>query len=216
MADRYELAFIKNALSVTSTDPQEQTALINLLFQRLLTGNFQISSAGVVTFQFNGLFADGLVGTPSIAFTNEPTTGRYRIGAGNVGESLLGGLVFDWSATRLQMGTIHLTWAFDNTKDIGASGASRPRDLFLGRNAAIGGTLGVTGAVTLTTALTAANGGTGAATLAAHGVVLGNGTSAVNVTGAGTSGQVLTSNGASADPTFQDSALDVLQIEALA
>lgn len=48
-----------------------------------------------------------------------------------------------------------------------------------------------------------AGGGTGVSTLAAHGVVLGNGTSAVAVTGAGTAGQVLMSNGASADPTFQ-------------
>ncbi len=48
-----------------------------------------------------------------------------------------------------------------------------------------------------------ADGGTGASTLAAHGVLIGNGTSAVAVTGAGTTGQVLTSNGASADPTFQ-------------
>jgi hypothetical protein len=44
--------------------------------------------------------------------------------------------------------TGHLTAITDNTYDIGASGASRPRDLFLGRNAAIGGTLGVTGATT--------------------------------------------------------------------
>lgn len=50
-----------------------------------------------------------------------------------------------------------------------------------------------------------ANGGTGAASLTAHGVVIGNTTSAVNVTSAGTAGQVLTSNGASADPTFQTS-----------
>lgn len=48
------------------------------------------------------------------------------------------------------------------------------------------------------------DGGLGVSTLAAHGVVIGNGTSAVNVTGAGTANQVLTSNGASADPTFQN------------
>lgn len=53
------------------------------------------------------------------------------------------------------------------------------------------------------TTLDVADGGTGATTLAAHGVVIGNGTSPVNVTGAGTATQVLTSNGASADPTFQ-------------
>lgn len=53
---------------------------------------------------------------------------------------------------------------------------------------------------------TVAQGGTGAVTLTIHGVVIGNTTSAVNVTSAGTSGQVLTSNGASADPTFQAAA----------
>jgi hypothetical protein len=50
---------------------------------------------------------------------------------------------------------------------------------------------------------TVPNGGTGVATLAAHGVLLGAGTSAVVVSGAGTAGQVLMSNGAAADPTFQ-------------
>lgn len=51
--------------------------------------------------------------------------------------------------------------------------------------------------------LAVARGGTGASTLTAHGVVIGEGTSAVAITSAGTAGQVLTSNGASADPTFQ-------------
>jgi hypothetical protein len=66
----------------------------------------------------------------------------------------------------------------------------------------------ITGAGTLAlslsgTALPAANGGTGATTLTAHGVVVGNGGSALAATAAGTTGQVLTSNGSSADPTFQ-------------
>jgi len=51
------------------------------------------------------------------------------------------------------------------------------------------------------------HGGTGDTTLAAHGVLVGNGTSPVNVTTPGTAGQVLTSNGASADPTFQSPAV---------
>lgn len=58
-------------------------------------------------------------------------------------------------------------------------------------------TSGVTGT------LPVANGGTGAATLTNHGVLIGKTTSAVAATTAGTAGQVLTSNGASADPTFQ-------------
>src|SRR3990167_8276402 len=49
-------------------------------------------------------------------------------------------------------------------------------------------------------------GGTGVSTLGDAGVLIGNGTGAVQVTGAGTSGQVLTSNGAGVDPTFQAAA----------
>lgn len=50
-------------------------------------------------------------------------------------------------------------------------------------------------------------GGTGAVTLTAHGVLIGEGTSAIAATSAGTAGQVLTSNGAALDPTFQASAI---------
>lgn len=61
-------------------------------------------------------------------------------------------------------------------------------------------TTGVTGT------LPVANGGTGVATLGDAGVLIGNGTGAVQATGAGISGQVLTSNGAGVDPTFQAAA----------
>lgn len=49
MADRQELAFLKYALGVTGANPQEQTALENLLFTRLLTGGITVSSAGVIS-----------------------------------------------------------------------------------------------------------------------------------------------------------------------
>lgn len=55
-------------------------------------------------------------------------------------------------------------------------------------------------------ALPVTRGGTGVDTLGDAGVLIGNGTSAVQVTGAGSSGQVLTSNGAGIDPTFQAAA----------
>jgi hypothetical protein len=57
--------------------------------------------------------------------------------------------------------------------------------------------------VTTLNTVTVNKGGTGNTSLTAHGVIIGNGSSAVSVTTAGTAGQVLTSNGASADPTFQ-------------
>lgn len=56
---------------------------------------------------------------------------------------------------------------------------------------------------TITTPVSVINGGTGVSTLTAHGVLVGNGTSTVNVTSPGTSGYVLTSNGSGSDPTFQ-------------
>ena len=60
-----------------------------------------------------------------------------------------------------------------------------------------------TAAQTMTPPLGVVSGGTGAATLAAHGVLVGEGTSAVAATGAGTVGQVFMSGGAAVDPAFQ-------------
>lgn len=52
--------------------------------------------------------------------------------------------------------------------------------------------------------LSVAKGGTGRKSLTVHGVLIGATAGAVNVTSAGTAGQVLTSNGASVDPSFQN------------
>lgn len=63
------------------------------------------------------------------------------------------------------------------------------------------GTTGLTpstatsGAVTVAGTLTVANGGTGATSLTANNVLLGNGTSALQAVAPGTAGNVLTSNG---------------------
>lgn len=57
--------------------------------------------------------------------------------------------------------------------------------------------------VVLTAPITVPQGGTGLVTLTAHGVLIGEGVANAAVTAAGTAGQVLTSGGAAADPTFQ-------------
>lgn len=62
--------------------------------------------------------------------------------------------------------------------------------------------LDLSGTLTIGSGLTVPSGGTGAATLAAHGVLIGQGTSAVAATAVGTTGQVLTGV-TGADPTFQ-------------
>lgn len=58
-----------------------------------------------------------------------------------------------------------------------------------------GGPVTDTGTITLAGTLGIANGGTGATTLTANNVILGNGTSALQFVAPGTSGNVLTSNG---------------------
>lgn len=62
------------------------------------------------------------------------------------------------------------------------------------------------GSITGITDLAVADGGTGAGTFTANGVLVGNGTSAVTATAVGTSGHVLTSNGSGNAPTFQAAA----------
>ena len=55
--------------------------------------------------------------------------------------------------------------ATDNTYDIGASGANRPRDLFLGRNLVVAGTMGLQSGASSTTFFNVAAGVTGASQL---------------------------------------------------
>jgi hypothetical protein len=66
---------------------------------------------------------------------------------------------------------------------------------FLASRAASGANSDITSLTGLTTALSVGQGGTGATTLTANNVLLGNGTSAVQFVAPGTSGNVLTSNG---------------------
>lgn len=84
--------------------------------------------------------------------------------------------------TDLLNGFQHHLLFTDNTYDIGQSGATRPRHLYLAQNATIGGTLGVTGNSTLSGTL----GVTGAATLS----------STLGVTGATTLSSTLAVTGA--------------------
>lgn len=62
---------------------------------------------------------------------------------------------------------------------------------------------GITIPPLLTVPLPVYQGGTGDITLTPHGVLLGEGVAPISSTGAGTSGQILTSGGASADPLFK-------------
>jgi len=64
-----------------------------------------------------------------------------------------------------------------------------------GKTLKVGGTLTLNGTINGSSAVGVANGGTGASTLTANNVLLGNGTSAVQFVAPGSSGNILTSNG---------------------
>ncbi len=69
----------------------------------------------------------------------------------------------------LLTGLAHDLKFVDATYDVGKSGATRPRDLFLSRNAVVGGTLAVTGIATFTAA-PVFSAGVGTTTLTASGL----------------------------------------------
>lgn len=88
----------------------------------------------------------------------------------------------------------------------GANGGTGSANVaFTGPSAAHTFTLPNADSTVLTTnaAVTVGQGGTGATTFTAHGNLIGEGTSAIAVSATGSSGQCWTSNGSSADPTWQ-------------
>ena len=92
----------------------------------------------------------------------------------------------------------------------GGTGATTLTGLLRGNGAAaISGSAQASLTSEVTGILPVGNGGTGQSTLTVHGVLIGNATSAISMTGAGTSGQVLVSSGALADPAFQSAGGDI-------
>ena len=155
------------------------------------------------------LAPDGTASAPSYSFTGVEDTskaGWYRIGQNNFGFSLAGVKIWDIVAGSLTLSQDLLFT--DATYDIGALGVTRPRDGFFSRNVVIGGTLGVTGAVTLTVPLAIASGGTNKALTLANGGIIWSDADSFEVSAAGTSGQILRSGGAGA-PTWGNFTIDV-------
>lgn len=94
-------------------------------------------SGGGVTWPL--LAPDGTLTNPSYSFTNNSGTGIYHNGVGSLMIASSQNLKAMFASTNITLyGSVLL--GTDNTYDIGASGASRPRDLFLGRNLTVGGT----------------------------------------------------------------------------
>jgi hypothetical protein len=126
---------------------------------------------------------------------------------------------FTVAGTLVSSGTVDITGAFrlDGTAGasgqalVSAGGANTPTWSTLGTMAAQNSTtVAITGGtITGITDLAVADGGTGASTLSANAVLLGNGTSALQTVDPSTSGNVLTSNGT----TWTSAALNKLTLD---
>lgn len=224
MAENPTMAFLQQALSVSGANaPMEETALFNQFMQRLVTSGFTIDTGGNISAPF---VITGVVNVSA-------ATGTLAVAHGGTGAVTLTGLVVGNGTSAMTTvtapsGTIVGTSDSQvlSNKTINGSGNTltvRAANDITGVLPTANGGTGIafftaagpsaarvytfpdaaTTVLTTNAAVTVPQGGTGVATVAAHGVVVGAGTSPVAVTTPGTTGQVLTSNGASADPTFQ-------------
>mgnify|MGYP003626901758 CR=1 FL=1 len=113
------------------------------------------------------------------------------------------------SGQEITRGAVVLTTDISGTLPI-ANGGTNATSAGAARTAlgaaASGANSDITSITGLTTDLTVAQGGTGAGTFAANGILFGNGTSAIGATAVGTDGHILTSNGSGVAPTFQAAA----------
>jgi len=131
--------------------------------------------------------------TGSLAADGQTTaTGALKMGANRI-TGLADGLAATDAATVSQVTTAGATYLLkaSNLSDVADATTSRG-NLVAAKSGANSDITSLTG---LTTPLTVAQGGTGAATLTSNNVLLGNGTSAPQVVAPSTSGNVLTSNG---------------------
>lgn len=98
-----------------------------------------VTSSGLITTSAGLRANDGSAASPSIAFTSDPDTGISRSAADTL--SVATGGVARWRVAA----SGHLLAETDGAYDIGASGATRPRDLYLTGTAAVGGNVYLNG-----------------------------------------------------------------------
>ncbi|CDY79492.1 Phage tail fiber protein [Caballeronia glathei] len=130
----------------------------------------------------------------SLTLQNPLSSASGGTGAANAGAISVGGDFTVSGANPVTLtttGTTSITLPTSGTLLNGTTGATA------------GANSNITSLSGLTTPLSVPQGGIGKNSLTAHGVAIGAGTSAINVTAAGAAGTLFAGNGASADPSFQ-------------
>ena len=159
----------------------------------LPTGNPVVTGTTISSTWANNTLTDIATAlTGSLAADGQTTaTGNLKMGSNRV-TGLADGIAATDAATvnQIPSGALFLLKA-SNLSDVADATTSRG-NLVAAKSGANSDITSLTG---LTTPLTVAQGGTGAATLTANNVLLGNGTSALQVVAPSTSGNILTSNG---------------------
>ena len=93
-----------------------------------ITNSLDRSGRGGMLAALRGI--DGTVASPAFSWTNEPGTGFYRIGAGDIALSILGVKVVEWTSTVTTMPAIAVTQTGAQTRGAirltGQSTASAP------------------------------------------------------------------------------------------
>jgi hypothetical protein len=163
--------------------------------------------------------ATGYSGTGSVVLSASPTVTGTLAGAAATFSGNVAGATSTWTGT-VAIGTTTANGALNVNGTVTATGFSGSgaslTSIGTSNMTAVTGTPSATtflagngawtavtiGTGSLTGTVAVAQGGTGDTTLTAHGVLLGETASAVNVSAAGTSGQLFIGQGSSADPAF--------------
>lgn len=160
----------------------------------LPAGNPVVTGTTISSAWANTTLTDiGTALTGSLATDGQTTaTGNLKMGNNRI-TGLADGIASTDGATVSQVTTAGATYLLkaSNLSDV-ANATTARGNLSAAKSGSNSDITSITG---LTTALTVAQGGTGAATLTANNVLLGNGTSALQAVAPSTSGNVLTSNG---------------------
>lgn len=159
----YHLTAAEHAFIVASSD---STKFLrgDKTWSATLTGPFQatnITATGNLSVQGNTTLGDAsgdalTVAPNTVTWSNNPTHSGNHVFSGNVsvlGNTALGDATSDTITFTGRMAS-GITWGTDNTFDVGASGANRPRDLYVGRNSAFAGTIQVEGTATFNSDVT--------------------------------------------------------------